>query len=263
MILLDPLARPVIGHRGNRAHAPENTIPSLLEAVALGVDAVEFDVHATRDGHVVLLHDPTLDRTTSSQGAVHLRTLAELREVDAGYWFTSDGGRSYPWRGRGAHVPSFDEVIEALPATLPIIVELKTPRATEALRSAIARHGLSSRLIVAGFSDVAVKPLRGGSVAMGASMRELARCLPSVYLRRSIVPPFRAACIPPSHRGFRVPIEGFVRSFRGSGAVTHVWTINDPSRARELWACGVNGIISDDPAVMLAERAREIAQRDR
>ena len=70
MILLDPNARPVIGHRGNRAHAPENTLASLQEAVALGVDAVEFDVQVSSDGVLLLMHDLTIDRTTSGSGAV-------------------------------------------------------------------------------------------------------------------------------------------------------------------------------------------------
>ncbi|NCW45285.1 MAG: glycerophosphodiester phosphodiesterase, partial [Gemmatimonadaceae bacterium] len=81
MILLDPDARPVIGHRGNRAHAPENTLPALLEAVAIGVDALEFDVQVTRDGTLVLLHDRTLDRTTDATGPLAARAYAELQAV--------------------------------------------------------------------------------------------------------------------------------------------------------------------------------------
>jgi glycerophosphoryl diester phosphodiesterase len=73
MILLDPRARPVIGHRGNRAHAPENTLESLREAVALGVDAVEFDLRVSRDGTLVVIHDETLERTTNGSGPVALR----------------------------------------------------------------------------------------------------------------------------------------------------------------------------------------------
>jgi glycerophosphoryl diester phosphodiesterase len=77
MILLDPQAKLVIGHRGNRAHAPENTLVSLLEAVALGVDAVEFDLRVSVDGVLVVIHDATLDRTTSDSGPVAARTAAE------------------------------------------------------------------------------------------------------------------------------------------------------------------------------------------
>src|SRR5690242_21800762 len=74
MILLDPRARPVIGHRGNRAHAPENTLESLQQAVALGVDAVEFDLRVSRDGALVVMHDETLERTTDGSGPIASKT---------------------------------------------------------------------------------------------------------------------------------------------------------------------------------------------
>lgn len=254
MILLDPLARPVIGHRGNRAHAPENTLPSLLEAVALGVDAVEFDLHVTKDGVLVLLHDDTLDRTTDTQGAVASRTFADLRGVDAGARFTRNG-RDYPWRGRGAGIPTFDEVIDALPSTLPLIIELKTAAAAPALASAIARHQLASRIIVAGFDPESTRLFRGGPIALGASSPDVAALLMPSLLRRRVAPSwYRALCIPPSHLGLPLPLAAIVRAMRPMGVVTHVWTVNDPSQAQRLWRRGVNGIISDDPGLMLAAR---------
>ena len=82
--LLDLTAHPIVGHRGNAAHAPENTIESFRQAVAIGVDALEMDVHLTADGHVVVIHDPTLDRTTNRSGRVERMTLAEVQRADAG-----------------------------------------------------------------------------------------------------------------------------------------------------------------------------------
>jgi len=115
MILLDPLARPVIGHRGDRAHAPESTLASFRQAVALGVDAIEFDLRVSRDGVLMVFHDGMLERTTDATGALADRTAAELGRVDAGANFTRDGGRSFPWRGRGATVSTFDAIVESLP----------------------------------------------------------------------------------------------------------------------------------------------------
>lgn len=254
MILLDPLARPVVGHRGNRAHAPEDTLPSILEAVALGVDAVEFDLHVSKDGQLVVMHDPDLDRTTPERGPLSARTLAELRRIDAGYRFTTDRGRTYPWRGRGATIPAFDDVVEALPSDLPMIIELKTAAAAEPARAAIRRHGIAHRVIVAGFDAASIRPLKGEGFALGATTGDVARCLAPALLGRRITPPFQAACIPPNFNGIPVPIGALVRAFRGSGTVTHVWTINTPAHAARLWAHGVNGIISDDPAAILAIR---------
>ncbi len=254
MILLDPQARPVIGHRGNRAHAPENTIPSMLEAVALGADALEFDVHVTRDDVLVVLHDPTLDRTTDGRGLVAALTAAELRQIDAGARFTKDG-RTFPWKGRGVTVPTFDAVIESLPSTLPLIVEIKTPAATPALRRAIVRHNLAPRIIVAGFDPASTRDLRGGGFALGASTPDVARLLAPALLRQRIQRPwFQALCIPPFHRAIPVPVSAIARAARPHGVVTHVWTINSPAKAQRLWRQGVQGIISDDPALILAAR---------
>ena len=256
MILLDPLARPVIGHRGNRAHAPENTRESLLEAVALGADALEFDLRLTRDGQLVVFHDATLERTTDGHGAIEQHTLAELQRLDAGAKFTPDGGRSFPWRGRGVRVSSFDEIVDALPRHLPCIVELKTPAATEPLRQAVRRHGLEKRVIVAGFDPRSTRPLRGAGFALGASTRDVLALLPAALLRLHAAPRHvQALCIPQRWHGLPVPIAAFARALRGSGTVIHVWTVNDAAAAHALWAAGVQGIISDDPARMLQARA--------
>jgi len=256
LILLDPLARPVIGHRGNRAHAPENTLQSLLEAVALGADALEFDLRLSHDGQLVMFHDATLERTTDGQGALVQHTLAELKTLDAGAKFTPDGGRSFPWRGRGVRVSSFDEVIDTLPHDLPCIIELKTPAATEPLRQAVRRHGIEKRIIVAGFDAQSTRPLRGAGFALGASTRDVVALLPAALLHLRAAPRHvQALCLPQRWHGLPVPIAAFARALRGSGAVVHVWTVNDVAEAQALWAAGVQGIISDDPGLMLRARA--------
>lgn len=255
MILLDPQARPVVGHRGHRAHAPENTLASFHEAVALGVDALEFDLRVTSDGVLVVFHDETLERTTDGSGPVALRTAAELARLDAGARFTRDGGQSFPWRGRGVTVSTFDQVIESLPRELPLIIELKTPAATELIRKAIARHRMARRVIVAGFDPASTRPLRGAGFALGASTPDVVGLVLPALLGRRVDPQgFQALCIPPRWHGIPVPIAALARSLRGSGAVMHVWTINDPAQAVALWRAGVQGILSDDAGPIMAAR---------
>ncbi len=255
-ILLDPHARPVIGHRGNRAHSPEDTLESMREAVALGVDALEFDVHVTRDGVAVIHHDDTLERTTSATGPIAARTLAELSSVDAGYRFTRDNGASFPWREQGVRIPTLDAVLDAFP-TLPLIIEIKTPVATTAVRACIARHAAERRVLVAGFDVRSMQPLAGGPIALGASTRELMQLLPfALFGLHGPATPFVAACLPPVHNGIPVPIGRFARLMRRRGGVVHVWTINSAQEAEQLWSIGVQGIISDDPALILAARDR-------
>jgi glycerophosphoryl diester phosphodiesterase len=122
---------------------PENTIGSYLRAVQDGVDEVELDLRLTEDGHIVLIHDPTVDRTTNGHGAVHKLTLAELQRFDA---------------GNGEHIPTFEEAIEAMDIT--ILAEIKTDTAVEPLRRLLAeRPGLRQRIQPISFRAERLQPL--------------------------------------------------------------------------------------------------------
>src|ERR1700752_3879311 len=109
--LLDTAAQLVIAHRGNSAFFPENTLESFDQAVAIGADALEFDVRLSRDGRAVVIHDATLERTTNGAGEVAALTVDELQRLDAGYRFTHDGGRTFPFRGRGLTIPTLEMVL--------------------------------------------------------------------------------------------------------------------------------------------------------
>ncbi len=100
--LLDPAAKLVIAHRGNSAFFPENTLEAFQQGMALGADALEFDVRLSRDGRAVVIHDATLERTTNGSGAVSALTLGELQRLDAGHRFTRDGGSTFPFAGAGS-----------------------------------------------------------------------------------------------------------------------------------------------------------------
>jgi glycerophosphoryl diester phosphodiesterase len=252
-----PPPHPVIGHRGNAAHAPENTLESFRQAAALGVDALEMDVHLTADGAVIVLHDPTLDRTTDASGRVDHLAFAQVAKADAGARFTRDGGATHPCRGRGVTVPAFESVLAEFPE-MPLLIELKTPRVAIPLRGLIERHGAQDRCTVAAFEQASVLPFRGSGIAIGSSRRDALALLPRALLglaaRRA--PPFDVMCIPRSYRGLPLPIGGFVRSLAPAGVPVHVWTVDDPAVARALWRKGVSGIITNDPGAILAERRR-------
>ncbi len=127
-------------HRGASRYAPENTLESLRKALALGADFVEFDVRTTRDGAFVLLHDASLDRTTSGRGAVRQRTAAEVATLDAGSKF----GRPFA----GAKVPTLDAFLDAAkPSGVSLYVDAKDI-APEALAEILSRHGLTDRAVV-------------------------------------------------------------------------------------------------------------------
>ncbi|HYD53536.1 MAG TPA: glycerophosphodiester phosphodiesterase family protein, partial [Gemmatimonadaceae bacterium] len=203
MILTDPSAHPVIAHRGDSAHVPENTLPSFDRALALGADAIEFDLRLTRDGTAVVLHDPTLDRTTSGTGAVRDLTLAEVRAVDAGARFTPDGGRTHPFAGQGLTVPTFEEMLDRY-RERPLLIEVKVPEVVAEARRLIVRHGATRRVVLDSTEDSAVVPFRGEFLT-GASLRDNVALLPWSFLPggpRAL--PYQALCITPWFNGIPV-----------------------------------------------------------
>jgi glycerophosphoryl diester phosphodiesterase len=121
----------------------ENTVRSMQQAVLLGADMIELDVHPTSDGHMVVFHDWTLECRTNGRGPVREHKLAELKALDIGYGYTADGGKTFPLRGRGiGAMPTVEEVIQALP-NQPLMFNFKSKRAEEAdlLAAAIRRAG--------------------------------------------------------------------------------------------------------------------------
>ncbi len=253
--LLDPSRRPIIGHRGNRAHAPEDTLVSFAQAAGLGVDALEMDLHLSRDGVPVVIHDPTLERTTDATGAVADRSVAELARIDAGARFSKDGGRSTPYRGLGIGVPTLEEVLATHPS-MPLILEIKALAAAGPVLALLERMNATQRVLIGSFHDEALRIFSEAGLPVAGATRALARLyLPAVLGARRAALSFQAMCIPRFFRGLPLPIAGFARLMAASGGPVHVWTVNDRNEARALWRAGVSGIISDDPAAMLAERA--------
>ncbi len=253
--LLDPAARLVIGHRGASGVAPENTLVGFQLAVEQGADALELDVHATADDVPVVLHDPTLERTTDRAGAVAALPLARVREADAGARFSPDGGRTYPWRGRGVAVPTLAEVLDALPQC-PLLIEIKVPGAQDAVRRVLLAHQAAGRCVVASAEHAALAAFADPPFVRGGSRREALRLWAGVLVG---LPPRRVRygvlALPERRGGLPVLTRRFVAAARRLGCAVHAWTVNDPAAARALWARGVSGIITDVPAAIAAARA--------
>ena len=255
-ILVDPAARPVIGHRGDSAHFPENTLPSFDRAVELGADAIEFDLRVSRDGEVVIIHDPTVDRTTNGTGAVASLTLAELKSLDAGARFSPDGGRTFPFRGRGLTIPTFDEML-ARYTSVPLLIEVKIPEAAHLTPAVLNRRDANGRVVLDSTDVKALEPFHGLPLITGASLRDIVSILPRALFGLPLGQVlYRAFCVPLWYKGIPVPVGRLARAGHRSGFPTHVWTVNDPSVAERLWRSGINGIISDDPGTMLQVRER-------
>lgn len=233
---------------------PENTLQSLLYAASLGVDAIEFDVHLAKDGVPVVMHDPTLERTTDGVGFVRDRTSIELGRLSASHHFSPDGGQTFPYREARFAVPTLWEVLTAIP-DLPLIIEMKSVEVAEPALAVLRETGNTHRVLLGSFLDDALIPFARAGVPYSPGSGALKRLYASAALGGGPKTlPFQALCIPRFHYVLPVPVVGFARMMRIAGGTTHVWTINDPARATALWRNGINGIISDNPELMLRTR---------
>ena len=195
--LLDLSARPIIAHRGASGYAPENTLAAFELAQKQGADALELDVRLARDGAPVVIHDATLDRTTDLTGPVGARTLAELRQADAGYRFTADGGRTTPYRGAAIRIPTLAEVLWSFP-TMPVMVEVKEVEVQEAVRRVLLEERACDRCVVASEHAGALELFREEPFACSAAGEEISELYWSVMLRRARPrPPHPAPAGPP------------------------------------------------------------------
>ena len=240
----------VIGHRGAAAVRPENTIPSFEHALALGVDAVEFDVRVTADGVAVVHHDASTARTCGESLTIAQAPLETLRSLDAGAVFD----RANPASQRML-IPLLDDVLE-LTRGVPVIVECKTVEAAPLVLAALRAHGAVDRAIVGSFLHGAMRFVRASEVASGASRHDMLGLLVRAALhRRPRRFPCAALCIPEESSGVRLPVARLAAWGRSLGVPVHVWTVNRAADALRLWDAGVTGILTDDPQVILSARA--------
>jgi glycerophosphoryl diester phosphodiesterase len=231
--LLDPAARPVIAHRGASADAPENTMAAFELALRQGADALELDVRLSRDGVPIVLHDPTLDRTTPLRGPAAAHTAGELRS---------------------ARVPSLADVLSAFPRT-PLLIDLKEAAAQLAVRELLLSHSAVERCVVAGEDPAVLRGFRGTAFATGACRTDIAWLYGRAAFR---LPPrrvgYRLLSVPLQYRGLPVPTRWFLRAAGRLGCPVHVWTVDAPALARQLWSQGVAGILTNKPGVIRAAR---------
>jgi glycerophosphoryl diester phosphodiesterase len=249
--LLDLSARPVIGHRGAAAYAPENTLASFRRALELGAEALEFDVRLSADGCAVVVHDPTLDRTTDRTGPIAALTQAELARVDAGHHFSEDDGATHPFRGTGIAIPSLREVLAAFPG-VPLLLEIKEVAAQQAVARELVEGGAVERVVVAGADWRALAAFEQAPFIRGASRRDITR----LYFRLGQPDAAcRSLAVPDSYHGLPVPTRRFVHAAHLQRRTVHVWTVDDARSALRLWRNGVNGLVSNKPDVILAARS--------
>jgi len=249
-----------IAHQGGRGLWPENTLYAFEKAEALGVDVLEMDLRVTADGEIVVMHDPTVDRTTDGSGRVDELSFAEIRKLDAGYRFDDGSGR-FPLRSRGLVVPALEEVLERFERAR-LIVEMKefTPDAAVRLCRIVEAHDATNRVLVASFGHDAMRAFREAcpNVATSATLREglLLYQLHRLQLARLYRSPAVALQIPESFRGRRVVDRALLELADAFNVKIQVWTVNEAADMKRLLNLGVQGIMTDYPDRLLRQLGR-------
>ena len=246
----------VIAHRGGRSLGPESTLFTFQRAADLGVDVLEIDIHSTKDGNLVVIHDDTVNRTTDGKGAVINFTLAELKKLDAGYRWSPDSGRTYPMRGKGLTIPSLAEVFAAFPK-MRINIEIKepAPEVTAVLCDLIREHQKIDHVMIASFDASQLKRFRSQcpQVATSVGTREavLFYGLQWAYLDNIYSPPAHAVQVPNRYGSTQIVTPRFLKAAHARNMRVHVWTVNDTAQMRQLINLGVDGIMTDYPEKLL------------
>jgi glycerophosphoryl diester phosphodiesterase len=255
------------------AAAPENTLEAMQLAFSYSADAVEFDLRLSADGEVMVIHDPTVDRTTEGAGLVAAKSSFELRELNAAARFIPGvvedrpsppirdlNGASYPEYtegqvriSRNSRIPFFREVLEMFPDK-HLLIEIKDPRASAGARRLIEQFGAQGRCMVDSYHDDALTAFRGSRIAIGAGKAGVAALLKSFFLLRKPGIDYDGMCIPTEFRGIPLPVGILSRIARKDGKTVHIWTINSAEQARKLWKLGVNGIVTDDVRSIISAR---------
>jgi len=242
----------VMAHRGGQGLWPANTIHAFQRATELGVDILEMDIHLTKDGTLVVRHDPTVDATTDGSGLIADLTLGEIKALDAGYTWTADKGQTFPYRERGITIPTLEEVLSAFPnMRLNIDIKPEDPTIVPKFAEMLQDYNRLESVLVASFHDSQLKYFRRlcPQVATAAGVQETRSLyllntlkLGSIYQARAI------AFQPPEYQGrLHIVTQRFVRAAHVHNMQVHPWTVNDVDDMRRLLNWRVDGLITDYP----------------
>ncbi|WKZ34515.1 MAG: glycerophosphodiester phosphodiesterase [Anaerolineales bacterium] len=246
----------VIAHQGGDHLWPGNTMHAFQNAVDLGVDVLEMDLHITQDGILVLMHDETVDRTTDGTGEIESMSLGELKQLDAGHDWTRDDGATFPFRGQGITVPTMEAVFAEFPH-MRMTIELKKTNASMAqpFCALIRQYSMAEKVLVASFHDERLREFRTEcpEVATSSAKDETTVfvLLTKAFLGGFYSPHFYSLQVPQESGGITVMTRSFVKAAHARNLAVEPWTINDAEIMRLFIEWGVDGIITDRPDILL------------
>lgn len=276
--LTDERALLNFSHRGGALEYPENTLYSYKKSIEVGADVLEMDVYETADGELVVIHDATVDRTTEASGDVNSFTVAELKAMDAAYWFVDGNGvvtnaedSDYLFRGVATGqvpppvgysandftIPTLEEILQAFPNAL-INIELKPDTQNQGsyeakLAALLKAYGRTDDVIVASFIDTPATLFKLQAPCVSTSYPTVQAAInvaasqgPSMMADVGLHDAFQ---VPPS-LGVEVVTRDFVDDAHAAGLAVHVWTINSCEEMVRLLHLGVDAVMTDRPGLL-------------
>ncbi|MFW9997958.1 MAG: glycerophosphodiester phosphodiesterase [Candidatus Odinarchaeota archaeon] len=248
----------VMAHRGNSSLYPENSLESFKDAVALKVDVLEVDARMTADGQLVVFHDETVDRVSNGKGRIIDHTLNELEDLDIGYHFTPDGGKTYPFRGKGMKILSLEDLFTFFPGQrFNIDIKNDNYTAVDAMSHITKKHGVQEHIFISSFHQRVIERFRKSNpdILTGAGPDDIRGFIKAMKLRYLwLLHPsskFDGFQVPVRYGEFEIVTPGFVRAAHRKNLKVMVWTINDREEMVRLLKMGVDGLFTDDPALMI------------
>ena len=253
-----------VAHAGGKFLRPENTVEAVEHAVEVGADAVEIDLHLSADERIVVIHDETVDRTTDGEGRVDKMTVEEMKQLDAGYAFPpplTEGFEEHQerydhvpddddlFRGEGIEIPTFVEVLEALPNDFPLVLGVKRGSAPpERLAELLREYDRVEHTVVGGFDDTYLEDVRRviPEVETGLGAGKSRQFLLTLRANERRYEPPAEVLFPP-HDLVR---ESFVERAHRNGIRMIPWTINDRDELKRFVEMGADGVITDDPVLL-------------
>jgi glycerophosphoryl diester phosphodiesterase len=252
------IGRPLImAHRGESGNIPENTILALEAAIDIGVDVLESDIRFTKDDVPILYHDEDLVRITGKDEKVRKKKLDELMQFDLGYNFTTDVGRTYPFRGRGLTVVTLEEALKRFPnIILNLDIKDTFKEAPDEVARILLENGRTEKIMIASFNPKQLKRFRKKApmIPTSAHPNEVRNFIIGVRMRamgmfvRSIA--YRAFQVPEAMGSMQIITPNFVKAAHDKDIAVHVWTINNRPDMERLLDMEVNGIFTDFPSVL-------------
>jgi glycerophosphoryl diester phosphodiesterase len=229
----------VIAHRGASSYAPENTLAAFDLALEMGVRHIELDVDFTRDGHIVVIHDDTVDRTTNGSGPVTSHTLAALRGFDAGSWFGA--------RFAGERIPTFDEVLARYKGRAHIHTEIKgrSPSLSQRTADLIRKHGMEGKVTITSFQSARLEEMRAYApeLPMGWLVREVSDALIAQAHAMGVTQLCpRANAVTPE----------LVRRLHAEGFVARAWSVGTEELMQQVVQSGADGMTVNFPDKLIA-----------